>query len=146
MTDPLAELMEQLESDLQDAPPKEPPSDLETKRDDLLEGSRNGTVEKSEEYIRRAKKKVIEKMYAEEEAKRRRRADEFLTDFAISKLADLLGGLNAVEAPEELSDELKRDDLLRRDVMGLVRWVSPLVPFWGILSGGITVTKHISKK
>ena len=39
------------------------------------------------------------------------KANEFLTDQLISKFADALGGLDAIEKPEVLSDELRKDDI-----------------------------------
>ena len=42
-----------------------------------------------------------------------------------------------------LSKELKKDELLKRDVCSLVERISPYIPFLEILSGGITTAKHI---
>ena len=44
------------------------------------------------------------------------KANEFLTDLIISRFSKSLGGLDAIESPEELSNELKKDELLERDV------------------------------
>ena len=71
------------------------------------------------------------------------KANEFLTDQLISKFADALGGLDAIEKPEVLSDELRKDDLLKSDVIKVVENISPYIPFLGFLSGGITTGKHI---
>ena len=64
----------------------------------------------------------------------------------MSKFADLLGGLEAIESSEALEKELSKDKLLRRDVKFLVEKVTPYLPYLGILSGGITVGKHVFKK
>ena len=74
-----------------------------------------------------------------------RKANEFITDSLISKFAETLGGLNAIESSEELSKELGKDELLRRDVCYVVEILSPYIPFIGFLSGGITTAKHICK-
>ena len=71
------------------------------------------------------------------------KANEFLTDQLISKFADALGGLDAIEKPEVLSDELQKDDLLKNDVIKVVEKISPYIPFLGFLSGGITTAKHV---
>ena len=71
------------------------------------------------------------------------KANEFLTDQLISKFADALGGLDAIEKPEVLSDELRKNDLLKSDVIKVVEKISPYIPFLGFLSGGITTGKHI---
>ena len=63
----------------------------------------------------------------------------------ISKFSDLLGGLDAIESSEELDKELRTDKLLRRDVKSIVEKFTPFLPFLGILSGGVTVGKHVFK-
>ena len=57
------------------------------------------------------------------------KANEFLTDQLISKFADALGGLDAIEKPEVLSDELQKDDSLKSDVMKVVENISPYISF-----------------
>ena len=71
------------------------------------------------------------------------KANEFITDQLISKFADALGGLDAIEKPEVLSEELQKDDLLKSDVIKVVEKISPYIPCLGFLSGGTTTGKHI---
>ena len=71
------------------------------------------------------------------------RANEFITDILISIFANTLGGLDAIESPEELTNEFGKDKLLKRDVYQLVEKISPLILFVGILSGGITTAKPL---
>ena len=70
------------------------------------------------------------------------KANEFLTDLMISKFPNTLGGLDAIESPDELTNELKKDELLKRDVHSLVEKITPFIPFLDI-SGGITTAKHV---
>ena len=72
-----------------------------------------------------------------------KKANEFITDSLISKFAKTLGGLNAIESSEELTKELEKDELLRKDVYRIVETLSPYIPVIGFLSGGITTAKHI---
>ena len=74
-----------------------------------------------------------------------RKANEFITDILISKFAETLGGLDAIESSDELIEELRRDELLRKDVCYVVGILSPYIPFIGLLSGGVTTAKHIYK-
>ena len=72
------------------------------------------------------------------------KANEFLTDQLISKFDDALGGLDAIESPDVLSDELRKDNLLKSDVIKIIENISPYnIPFLGFLSGGITTVKHV---
>ena len=56
-----------------------------------------------------------------------------------------MGGLDAIESSEELEKELKSDKLLRRDVKSIVEKLTPFLSFLGIISGGVTVGKHVIK-
>ena len=71
------------------------------------------------------------------------KANEFFTDLVISRFSKTLGGLDAIESPDEWSNELKEDELLKRDVYSLVEKISPYIPLLGILSGRITTAKHL---
>ena len=115
----------------------------ENKRNVLLKLAEDGDLDKSVVYTKKASHKAINKLYTQYERKRMEKANEFLTDLLISKFSNTLGSLDAIESSEELSKELKKDELLKRDVHSLVERISPYIPFLGILSGGITTTKHI---
>ena len=51
--------------------------------------------------------------------------------------------MGAIENAEVLSDELRKDDLLKNDVRNAVEKISPYIPILGFLSGGITTAKHV---
>ena len=82
--------------------------------------SEDGEIKQSVQFLKKASEKVILKIYSEYEIKQAEKANAFLTDFLISKFADLLGGLDAVESSEELEKELAKDKLLRRDLKSMV--------------------------
>ena len=116
------------------------------KRQELLRLSEDGEIPQSVASLKKASGKVVLKIYAEYERQQAEKANAFLTDLLVSKFADLLGGLEAIESSEELEKELSKDKLLRRDVKFLVEKVTPYLPYLGIISGGITVGKHVMKK
>ena len=116
------------------------------KREELIRLSEDGEITQSVQNLKKANDKVILKIHAEYEIKHAEKTNAFLTDFLISKFADLLGGLEAIESSEELEKELVRDKLLKRDVKSVVGELTPYLPYLGILSGGITVGKHVIKK
>ena len=90
---------------LENVEPQNDNTDLEKKRDELLKLAEDGNLDKSVAYTK-ASHKVINKLYTEYERKRMQRANEFITDILISKFADTLGGLDAIESPEELKKEM----------------------------------------
>ena len=116
------------------------------KREELIRLSEDGEIGQSVQNFKKASDKVILKIYAEYEVKQAEKANAFLTDLLISKFSDLLGGLDAIENIKELEKELQNDKLLRKDVKSVVEKVSPYLPYLGLLSGGVTVGKHVIKK
>ena len=116
------------------------------KRNELLLLSEDGEILQSVAQLKKASGKQVLKIYSEYERQQAEKANVFLTDLLISKFSDLLGGLEAIESSDELEKDLSKDKLLRRDVKFLVEKVTPFLPYLGLLSGGITVGKHIVKK
>jgi hypothetical protein len=114
-------------------------SQTEQKREKLIELSKDGTIEKSASFIRKANKGIVEKLYSDYEEQRMSYAGDFLSTLIISKFASVLGSLNAVESSEKLSEELLNDKLLKDDVSYLTRTISLI----GLISGGCTTAKHV---
>ena len=119
--------------------------EIDKKRETLLRLAESGDIDKSVAYIKKASKKIVDKLYEEHERKQLRRTNEFITDAIISKFSETLGGLDAIESPEELAKELEKDELLKRDVYRVVETVSPYIPLVGFFTGGITTIKHVNK-
>ena len=81
----------------------------------MVKATEDGEIEQSPKVIKKASAKTIEKLYTELTALHMERANCFLTDLLLSKYADLLGGLDAIESSEKLAKELQNDPLLCRD-------------------------------
>ena len=120
-----------------------PKDDIEWKREELIRLSENGQIDRTVVSVKKASSKIVEKLYSKYERQRMQKANEFLTDQLISKFASVLDGLDAIESPDVLSDELRKDDLFKNDVQKVVELISPYIPYLGILSGGVTTTKRI---
>ncbi|CAB4010656.1 Hypothetical predicted protein [Paramuricea clavata] len=118
-------------------------SQTESKRDKLIELSRDGVIEKSASFIRKSNKDVVDRLYHEYESQRMSCASDFLSTLIISKFASILGSFGAVESSDKLSEELLSDKLLKDDVSYLTRTISPNIPFIGLISGGCTTAKHV---
>jgi hypothetical protein len=120
-------------------------TEVERKSGELVVLAKDGDLDKSVAFVKKANKKIVERLYDEYERKRERKANEFLTDLIISKFAALLGGLDAIADVSELTLELSEDELLRTDVYSAVQSITPYLPLLGVLSGGITTAKHVAK-
>ena len=139
----ITEEVENVDNDSTKDKPQVDDMEVDKKRGTILKLAEDGEIDKSVSYIKKASQKIIDKLYTEHERKRMQKANEYLTDLLISKFSSTLGGLDAIESPDVLSDELKKDKMLKRDVYSLVEAISPYLPFLGILSGGVTTAKHI---
>ncbi|CAB3991353.1 Hypothetical predicted protein [Paramuricea clavata] len=118
-------------------------SQTKSKRDKLIELSRDAIIEKPASFIRKSNKDVVDRLYHEYESQRMSCASDFLSTLIISKFASVLGSFGAVESSEKLSEELLSDKLLKDDVAYLTRTISPNIPFIGLISGGCTTAKHV---
>ena len=113
------------------------------KSSELIRLSEDGDIEQSPKYIKKASVKVVDKIYDEYDARRLEKSKQFLTDLVISRFADILRGLNAIEYSEALNDDLQKDRLLKSNLWSIVRQLTPYVPALDILSGEITTSKHV---
>ena len=91
------------------------------KSSELIRLSEDGDIEQSPNYIKKASVNVVDKIYDEYDARRLGKSKQFLTDLAISRFADLLRGLNAIEYSEALNNDLQKDRLLKSNVWSIVR-------------------------
>jgi hypothetical protein len=124
-------------------PLKNPNASIAKKREKLEALACEGIIDKTQAFIRKANKKIIEKLYDDYEAQRLGKASDFMTILIISKFASILRGIDAVESADKLSEELLEDKLLRADVTSLTRMISPHIPLIGLISEGCTTAKHV---
>lgn len=96
-----------------DTEDKKTEDEIDRKRNEFLKLAEDGDFDKSVAYIKKCSQKVIDKLYTEYERKRMQKANEFLTDLLISRFSSILGKLDAIIDPDELSKELKKDELLK---------------------------------
>ena len=121
-------------------------TDVEEKRAELIRAIEDDEFKCSLPKVKKASAKVIGDLYSDLQKLRSDRANMVLTDLLISRVSDLLGGFEAIESSEELEKELSKDEMLRRDVCSLIQYISPYIPYLGLVTGGGTVFKHIYKK
>ena len=100
----------------------------------MIRLSQDGDISQSVKYLKKCSAKVLSKIYQQVEERRMGKANEFLTDVAILKFSGFLGGLDAIESEQELSKELQKDKLLKREVQRVVALQTPYIPAIGILS------------
>ena len=60
--------------------------------------------------------------------------------------SELMEKLELIEDKCELEEDLAKNELLKNDVKKILGFITPFVPFIGIISGGITVGGHVVSK
>ena len=109
----------------------------------LIQLAEAGEIPQSVKYIEKANSKVIRKIYVKYQMKEQEKNNAVLTDVLITKFSELMGMLNTVPSGELLAAELKEDKLLQRDIKKVVGFISPFIPFIGVITGGATLGKHV---
>ena len=112
-------------------------------REKLLKLVDAGEIKYTSKYIKKASEKTLENIYRDYERQRLEYTNNQLADVIITKFSELMEALDAVKDGERMKKELEENDLLRKDIKNLVGYVTPYIPLIGILSGGITVGKHV---
>ena len=120
--------------------------DIENIRLILIHLAEAGEIPQSVRCIEKANNKVVRKIYAKHQMKEQDKNNAVLTDVLITKFSELMGMLNTVPSGELLAAELREDKLLQRDIKKVVEFISPFIPFIGVISGGATLGKHVMQQ
>ena len=126
---------------------EEPQVTEEVKSDELrsvlLKLAEDGGIKYTTKYIKKASEKTLESIYKEYERQQLDETNDQLADILITKFSELMKALEAVEDKEGMEKELCENKLLKKDLKRIVGYVTPYIPLVGILSGGVTVGKHV---
>ena len=112
----------------------------------LIQLAEAGEIPQSVKYIEKANSKVVRKIYAKYQMKEQEKNNAILSDVLITKFSELMGLLNTVPSGELLAAELREDKLLQRDIKKVVGFISPFIPFIGVITGGATLGKHVMQQ
>ena len=112
----------------------------------LIQLAEAGEIPQSVKCIEKANNKVVRKIYAKHQMKEQDKNNAVLTDVLITKFSELMGMLNTVPSGELLAAELREDKLLQRDIKKVVEFISPFIPFIGVITGGATLGKHVMQQ
>ena len=121
-------------------------TDVDNIRLILIQLAEAGEIPQSVKCIEKSNNKVIRKIYAKHQMKEQDKNNAVLTDVLITKFSELMGMLNTVPSGELLAAELREDKLLQRDIKKVVEFISPFIPFIGVITGGATLGKHVMQQ
>ena len=133
MSEPVDEIFSEATEQLPDN------DEVERKRAELISWIKQGNkLSETIKQLEKSSPNVIGKVYDEWMTERNEKASAALCNLVISKFALLWGGLDAIEYPKTLEEELKSNELLRADIERITMTIAPYIPLIGILSGGLT--------
>ena len=112
----------------------------------MVQLAESGEISQSVKYIKKASDKVISKLYAEYLMIEQDKSNTILADVLITKFSDLMGMLETVPSGDLLAAELKEDKLLQGNIKTAVGFITPFVPFIGVITGGATLGKHMMRQ
>ena len=115
----------------------------ESVRSMLAQLAEAGEISHSVKYIEKASHKMLKKIYVKYQMMEQDKNNAILSDVLITKFSELMGMLNTVPSGELLAAELREDKLLQRDIKKVVGFISPFIPFIGVITGGATLGKHV---
>ena len=112
----------------------------------MIQLAESEEISQSVKYIKKASDKVISKLYAEYEWIQQDKSNAILADVLITKFSELMGMLETVPSGDLLAAELKEDKLLQGNIKTAVNFVTPFIPFIGLVTGGATLGKHMMRQ
>ena len=120
--------------------------DVDNVRLILIQLAEAGEIPQSVKCIEKSNNKVIRKIYVKYQMMEQDKNNAILSDVLITKFSELMGLLNTVPSGELLAAELREDKLLQRDIKKVVGFISPFIPFIGVITGGATLGKHVMQQ
>ena len=73
-------------------------------------------------------------------------AKDHIANTLIRQLSELMTSLELVEDGVDLEKDLAGNELFKRDVKNILSYVTPCIPFVGLVCGGICLGKHVMRK
>ena len=114
-------------------------------REEILRLVSEGKIKHTTKYVEKASDETLEKIYKSYIAKQLDETNEQITNILIEQMSEILTSLEMIEEKEKLKDELKNNELFKKDVKNILSNVTPHVPLIGLACGAICIGKHILK-
>ena len=113
-------------------------------RDELIHLSTEGKIKYKKKFLKEADEETIEKICQEYATQQLDEANGQLADILVAKFSEIMEQM--VKSKCELEKDLAKNELLKNDVKKIVGYITPFIPYIGIISGGITVGGHVFNK
>ena len=115
-------------------------------REEVLRLVAEGKIKHTTKYVEKASDETVEKMYKNYLMKQLDETNDHIADTLIKQLYELMTSLELVDDGESLEKDLENNELFKRDVKNILCYITPYIPFVGLVCGGICLGKHVMKK
>ena len=127
-------------------PPKPEETSNVNLREELLFLSKKGEIKQTETYIKKANQKTLENIKKEYDMNQLNAANEYISENLISNFSNLLEHLKYINDSEEIKKELDNNKFFKKELKSIIGYVTPFIPFIGLLCGGVVIAKHVFNK
>ena len=115
-------------------------------REEVLRLVAEGKIKQTTKYVEKASDETLEKIYKNYLTKQLDETNEHIADTLIKQLSELMTSLELVDDGESLEKELENNEPFKRDVKNILCYITPYIPFVGLVCGGICLGKHVMKR
>ena len=115
-------------------------------REEVLRLVGEGKIRHTNKFVEKASDESLEKIYKNYLAKQLDETNEHVADTLIKQLSELMTSLELIDDGESLKKDLGDNELFKRDVKNALSYVTPYIPFVGLVCGGICIAKYVMKK
>ena len=111
-------------------------------REKLIQLSESGDIPQKIGAIKKASTETLEKINRIYETKVASRSNKYAAEVIIGRYAALMKQMGIVRSKEKLEEDLRQDALLERDIVSMMEFLTPYIPYTGLLFGTITTAHH----
>ncbi len=119
---------------------------LQTIRAELITLAEKGEIKHSANYIKKARYSALEKIKGDYERKQLEETNEYVSETLMEKLSEIMEATDMIDDAKSLEEELLHNKMVKRDLKNMLGYITPYIPFIGLVCGATIVGKHIYNK
>ena len=115
-------------------------------REEVLRLVAESKIKHTTKHIEKPSDETVEKIYKNYLTKQLDETNDHIADTLIKQLSELMTSLELVDDGESLEKDLENNELFKKDVKNILCYITPYIPFVGLVCGGICLGKHMMKR
>ena len=117
-------------------------------REEVLRLVNEGKIKHTTKYVEKQSDETLGKIYKNYLAKQLDETNEHVADTLIRQISELMTQLDLVDVndKESLKKDLGDSELFKRDVKNVLSYVTPYIPYVGLICCGICITKYVIRR